>query len=102
MANPAQGKEEEKKKKTTQTSARKRQLQNEKRRVQNKAARSRLKTTVKNLHDSLPTKETEKKEDMLREVYSQVDKAAKKGVFSKNRANRIKSRLATRVHSSAT
>jgi small subunit ribosomal protein S20 len=99
MANPAPGKEEEKKK-VTQTSAHKRQIQNEKRRVQNKAVRSRLKTTVKDLLEAVKTKDTSSKQNLIQEVYSQVDKAAKKGIYSRNKANRLKSQLGTRVHSS--
>ncbi len=66
----------------------KRDLQNEKRRLLNKAFRSKVSTVIKALTsagaDFAPK---------LNAVYSMMDKGVKKGVFTKNKANRFKSRI---------
>jgi small subunit ribosomal protein S20 len=92
MNTPAAGKKEEGKK-VRRASAKKRQTQNEKKRLINKGARSRIKTAVRSFRETPQSEETKKKQ-MLKEMYSLADKASKKKVFHKNKANRLKSRLA--------
>ena len=96
MANPGKGKEEKKVKRPTQQ---KRQIQSEKRRVINKMARSRVRSALKSLNEALKGQESSNKEAKLNELFSLVDKAAKKGVFKLNKASRIKSRMASKLHS---
>lgn len=75
------------------SSAAKRQLQSERRRVANKSVRSCIKTKVRALRathhagDALLPAE-------MNTLYSLADKAAKKGIISKNKASRIKSGVA--------
>ncbi|MGD9798121.1 MAG: 30S ribosomal protein S20 [Acidimicrobiia bacterium] len=76
----------------------KRNLQNEKRRLRNKAVRSELKTRVKN---AVTTASTETGPEALRLAVKRIDKAAAKGVIHKNAAARRKSRLAKRVAAAA-
>ncbi len=100
MEAPAQkGKEEGKKEKEVvrRSSAKKRQIQNEKRRIANKTVRSRIKTKVKDIREVATTESLAAKEAKLREIYSLADKAAKKKIVSRNKASRIKSRLARQL-----
>lgn len=84
---------EEKKGQKKQATAHKRMLQNEKRRISNKAARTRIKTAVKTFHASLEAKEFDKSKTYLNDVYSLVDKATKKGLYKLNKAARVKAQL---------
>jgi small subunit ribosomal protein S20 len=74
----------------------KRNLQNERRRLSNKAVRSELKTRTKN---ALVAAETgaEDSVEVLRQAVKRIDKAAAKGVIHANQASRRKSRLVRRI-----
>ena len=74
----------------------KRNRQNEKRRLRNKAARSELKTRTKN---ALAAAESgaETSVDDLRTAVKRIDKAAAKGIIHKNQAANRKSRLMRRI-----
>ena len=73
----------------------KRNRQNEKRRVRNKAVRSELRTRVKAAEAG-----GEDADEALRVAMKTIDKAAAKGVIHKNEASRRKSRLQKRVAAS--
>jgi small subunit ribosomal protein S20 len=74
----------------------KRNKQNERRRLKNKAVRAELKTRTKN---ALATAEAgaETATDALRLAIKRIDKAASKGVIHKNAAARRKSRLMAQI-----
>ncbi len=74
----------------------KRNLQNERRRVRNKAVRSELRTRTRS---AVTTAESGAGEanDALRLAVKRLDQAASKGVIHKNTAARRKSRLMRRV-----
>ena len=74
----------------------KRNRQNERRRVRNKAVRSELKTRVK-AAESSATESVEVSDEALKAAISKIDRAATKGVIHKNAAARKKSRLTKRV-----
>ena len=77
----------------------KRNRQNEKRRIANKAVRSELRTRVKNA----VTAADDASENLgvaTQIAMKRIDKAADKGVIHKNAAARRKSRLAKRVNAS--
>ena len=95
MANPAEAKENSKK--TKRPTAKKRQLQNEKRRIANKAARSCIRTKIRGFQEEMQTLGTAQKAENLSEISSLLDKAAKKGLFSLNKTSRLKSRIAARL-----
>jgi small subunit ribosomal protein S20 len=76
----------------------KRNAQNEKRRLRNKAVRSELKTRVKS---ALASAGTDEQTDAARLAIKRIDKAAAKGVIHKNAAARKKSRLAKRIAAQA-
>ncbi len=88
--------EKETKIKTKIPTAVKRELQNEKRRLLNKAFRSKVNTVIKAL-TSAGTDLAPK----LNAVYSMMDKGVKKGVFTQNKASRFKSRITKRFASKA-
>jgi small subunit ribosomal protein S20 len=75
----------------------KRNRQNEKRRLRNKAVRSELKTRIKT---AVTTAESgaETSEEALRLAVKKLDKAAAKGIIHKNQAARRKSRLMKRIN----
>lgn len=72
----------------------KRNRQNEKRRVRNKAVRSEMTTIEKG---ALAAAGTDQQEQALRAALSYIDKAAKKGIIHANKAARKKSRLTKAV-----
>ena len=74
----------------------KRNLQNEKRRLRNKAVRSELRTRTRRAVASAEAGAPERDEE-LRLAIKRIDKAAAKGVIHKNTAARRKSRLMRRV-----
>lgn len=74
----------------------KRNRQNEKRRVRNKAVRSELKTRTKHVV-TLAEQGGENIEEATRLAIKKLDKAAAKGVIHKKNAARKKSRLVKRI-----
>jgi small subunit ribosomal protein S20 len=99
MTSPAQGKEESQA--TKRPSAKKRQRQNEKCRIRNKAARSCIKTKLHRFRAEIGQIESEKSQSTLSEIQGMLDKAAKKGLFKANKASRLQSRLAARLRVSS-
>ena len=89
-------KKAEKKPKTP--TAQKRDLQNKKRREQNKSFKSRVRTSIRSLDNSLSANE---KQDsfsfQLNQIYSLIDKGVKKGLYKRNKAARIKSCYSKRI-----
>lgn len=70
----------------------KRNRQNEKRRLRNKAVRSELRTRTKNAV-AAAQEGSEDLAELTRQAIKKLDKAATKGVIHKNQAARRKSRL---------
>lgn len=75
-------------------SAEKRNRQAQKRRARNVNVRTTVKDAVKNMRDTLTTKDTAKTGDALKAATRTLDKAASKGVIHKRAASRRISRLA--------
>jgi small subunit ribosomal protein S20 len=94
-------KKEKEEKKIKRPTARKRDLQSEKRRMNNKIYKSRVRTAIRSFQDSLAKGDEEKTTHQLNEAYSILDKCAKKGIFKQNKVSRTKSRLAARVAAKA-
>ncbi len=76
----------------------KRNRQNEKRRLRNRAVRAELKTREKAAQAAAGT---DREDDTLRIAIKRIDMAAQKGVLHRNTAARRKSRLVARVRRSA-
>jgi small subunit ribosomal protein S20 len=81
-------------------SQKKRNKQNEVRRVRNKGVRSELKTRVKVAQDAIDTG-AEGADEQVRTAQRRLGKAGAKGVIHKNQAARRTSRLMKRTSSSA-
>ena len=75
-------------------SQKKRNIQNEKRRQRNLAAKTSLKTSTKKVHAAVAAGEADEAVARQREAARALDKAASKGVLHKKTAARKKSRLA--------
>lgn len=76
----------------------KRNRQNEKRRLRNRAVRSEVRTRMKSAIDAAGTDE---QDEALRAATKRIDKAVSKGVLHKNTAARTKSRLHAQVKAAA-
>ncbi|WP_025272405.1 30S ribosomal protein S20 [Haloglycomyces albus] len=72
----------------------KRNRQNEKRRLRNKAVKSSLKTSIRKFRAAEATGDIASAKEHLQIVGRQLDKAASKGVIHKNQAAQRKSKLA--------
>lgn len=76
----------------------KRRRQDKKRRLHNLRIKQQLKKTIKKFVGALSAKNIdEAKKVLLGEVFSQLDKAAKKRIIHPNTASRKKSRLMKRL-----
>lgn len=82
-------------------SALKRARQTEKRTVRNRANTSRLRTTLRDLRESLAKGNAEEADQVFRQTVSALDKAVQKGVLHGNTASRYKSRLSARLNAIA-
>jgi small subunit ribosomal protein S20 len=78
-------------------SALKANRQNVKRREHNRNLRSRLRTALKAIRESLDAKSLDGAKEALTKTVSLVDKMATKGIIHRNTAGRYKSRLAARA-----
>ena len=74
----------------------KRNRQNERRRLRNKAARSEIKTRVKNAVAATESG-AEDREASVRLAVKRIDKAAARGIIHKNQAANRKARLMKRL-----
>lgn len=72
-------------------SAAKRQRQNQKRRMRNRAALSRVRTTIRALREAVANETATT--DQMTAVTRQLDRAVSKGVLKRNTAARRKRRL---------
>ena len=68
----------------------------------NRINRTQVRTQVKKLQRSLDGNDTEGAQKLLSPTVSAVDKAVQKGILTKNKASRMKSRLAARLNNLAT
>ncbi len=84
-------------KKVKRPTAQKRDLQNEKRRLNNRMYKSQVRTAIRTLNDSLVSGDSAEIGVKLNHTYSLLDKCVQKGIFKRNKASRTKSRLAARA-----
>ncbi|PYX37496.1 MAG: 30S ribosomal protein S20 [Acidobacteria bacterium] len=78
-------------------SALKRARQTIRRSERNRANRSRLRSALRDLRESLAKGDKSAAEQVFRQTVSALDKAIQKGVIHENTASRYKSRLNARV-----
>ena len=74
----------------------KRKRGDKKRHLRNLKVRQELKKIIKKFQTLLSAKKTDEAKALLSKVYSNLDKAAKKGIIHPNTAERRKSRLTRR------
>jgi small subunit ribosomal protein S20 len=88
-------------------SAQKRARQNEKRKLLNKQIKSRVKTAMRSIRETIAKHQSEKSEaksdlgpvySSLRRVFKVLDKAAGSRIIHENKASRLKSRLTLAVN----
>ncbi len=96
----ANDKKKEETKKVKRPTCQKREEQNVEKRIRNKAFRSRVRTAAKGFLQSTKNNDKKKQLAAMSEVASLVDKGVNKGVFTKNKASRIKARMAAKVAAS--
>ena len=63
----------------------------------NTALRSRFRTVVKNVQKAVTGGDKEKATEVFKNAQSVIDSIADKGIFHKNKAARLKSRLSAKV-----
>lgn len=78
-------------------SQKKRNRQNEKRRLRNRVFRGRARTYVKNAREAIAEGDGAQAREATMQAISALDKAAEKGILHKNNAARRKSRLMKRL-----
>jgi small subunit ribosomal protein S20 len=79
----------------------KRNKQNEKARLRNKAVKSSLKTAVRKYHAAVDAGDTTKAEELMRDASRKLDQAVSKGVIHANQAANRKSAIAKKQHAVA-
>ncbi|MEI8344727.1 MAG: 30S ribosomal protein S20 [Candidatus Omnitrophota bacterium] len=70
----------------------------ERRQFRNNRVRSQIKTAARKVKGILESKDASKADQTARLLFSELDKAVKKGVINKNRASRTRSRIQLRVN----
>ena len=93
----AEEKETEKKKKTKRPTAKKRDIQSEKKRLHNRSFRSRVQTEVRAFEALIAQGQMDGAKEKLDKVYSLMDKGVKTNIVKLNRASRVKSRLNSKL-----
>ena len=63
----------------------------------NTALRSRFRTVVKNVHKAVTGGDKAKAGELFKSAQSVIDSVADKGIFHKNKAARLKSRMSAKV-----
>ena len=81
--------------------ARKRDRQNAKANQRNSATKAKLHDAHKKLFKAADAGKKEDADKKFKELVSGADKAAKKGIISKNKANRLKSRAQLKLNKMA-
>jgi len=79
----------------------KRNRQNEKARLRNKAVKSSLKTAIRKFHAAVEAGDTAAAEALMRDASRKLDKAVSKGVIHKNQAANRKSAISKRQDANA-
>jgi small subunit ribosomal protein S20 len=89
--------EKEEAKKVKRPTPLKRDMQNEKKRVERKGFRSRVLTAMRTFEEALSKSDATAIQSSLKLMHSLVDKGVKTGIFKLNKASRMKSRLSVRA-----
>ncbi len=71
--------------------------QNKKKNLLNKVIKTEAKSSIKMTIKSIEKDEKERGLEKLKLAFKKIDRAAKKGIFHKNKANRLKSKLSKKL-----
>lgn len=94
-------KEDETKKRAKTPTAQKREMQNKKKRLENRQFKSQVRTALRKFEDAVSKNNDGLIKETLSAVYGLMDKGVKKGIYKLNKASRTKSRLAAKAVSKA-
>ncbi len=89
--------EEKKVEKKKLPTAKKRIIQSEKRRLENRSFKSRVKTKVRAFEKMVSEKNKDDAKKSLSAIYSLLDKGVKRNIYKRNKAARLKSKFSNRV-----
>ncbi|MFO7969457.1 MAG: 30S ribosomal protein S20 [Candidatus Izemoplasmatales bacterium] len=76
----------------------KRNTQNQKKRLMNASFRSSLKTAIKKVETAINSGEKDKATEALNNAYKKLDISVSKGIHHKNYADRQKARLSRKIN----
>lgn len=76
----------------------KRNTQNQKKRLMNASFRSSLKTAIKKVETAIKSGEKDKATEALNNAYKKLDISVSKGIHHKNYADRQKARLSRKIN----
>ena len=83
----------------TSNSAAKRMRTSEEKRIKNRSVKSTIASARNSLYEAIAAGDKARSQTLLREYFSQLDKAAKKNIIKGNTADRKKSRASLRMKS---
>ncbi len=89
--------EEKKDSKTKRPTAKKRDLQNAKRKLQNRSFKSRVKTVVRSFENEVKQKNETEAKTRLNSIFSLLDKGVKRGIYKLNKVGRLKSKFSKKA-----
>jgi len=87
--------------KTKRATAKKRELQDAKKRLANRAFRGEVRSAIREFREGITQGNKDMQKASLSRIYSLVDKGVKKSIFKQNKASRIKARLTAYMHAQA-
>jgi small subunit ribosomal protein S20 len=100
MAEEAQKKETKAKAlKPRRPKAKKRDLQSKRAQVRNRSFKASVRTAIRSFEDTLAKGDAAETKESLSSIYSVMDRAVQRGVFTQNKAGRTKARLTARASS---
>jgi len=89
--------EEKKESKTKRPTAKKRDIQNAKRRLHNRSFKSRVKTAIRSFEKDVAEKNVDSAKAKLNLVISLLDKGVKHNIYKLNKVSRLKAKFSSRV-----
>ena len=89
--------EEKKSSKTRRPTAKKRDLQNAKRRLHNRSFKTRVKTAIRSFEKDISEKKETEAKARLSSIFSLLDKGVKMGIYKLNQVSRMKGKFSNRV-----
>lgn len=89
--------EEKKDSKSKRPTARKRDMQHEKRRLDNRSFKSSVRTAVRSFEKEISEKNETEVKVRLNSLFSLIDKGVNRGIYKVNKAGRLKKKFSNQV-----